>query len=400
MYILVLNCGSSSLKYQLISMDNRRVEAKGIVERIGLADGIVTYEPAGREKSSQIDLEIPDHGQAIRIVLALLVDPERGAIKSLNEINAVGHRVVHGGNKFSDSVLVTKEVMNTLRECIPLAPLHNPANIIGIEAIQKILPGLPNVAVFDTAFHQTIPAESYMYGIPYEYYTDHNIRRYGFHGTSHKFVATQAARILGKSMDSFNCITCHLGNGSSMTAVKNGKSYDTSLGMKTIAGLLMGTRCGDIDPGLHHYLYTNLGMSMDEIEDMLTKKSGLLGVSGVSSDMREVCAAAKDGNQQAQLAIDLLVHHIVHYIGAYAALLGRVDAIVFTAGIGENNTELRSRVVQRLGLFGITLDETANNCRGVEAVISTAGSSITVLVVPTNEELMIALDTQKLVSKA
>lgn len=400
MYILVLNCGSSSLKYQLISMDNRKIEAKGIVERIGLADGIVTYEPAGRDKISQIDLDIPDHGQAIKIVLALLVDPERGAVKSLKEINAAGHRVVHGGNKFSDSVLVTKEVMNTLRECIPLAPLHNPANIIGIEAIQTILPELPNVAVFDTAFHQTIPAESYIYGIPYEYYTDHNIRRYGFHGTSHKFVATQAARILGKPMDSFNCITCHLGNGSSMTAVKNGKSYDTSLGMKTIAGLLMGTRCGDIDPGLHHYLYTNLGMSMDEIEDMLTKKSGLLGVSGVSSDMREVYAAAKDGNQQAQLAIDLLVHHIVHYIGAYAALLGRVDAIVFTAGIGENNIELRSRVVQRLGLFGITLDEAANNCRGVEAVISTAGSAIKVLVVPTNEELMIALDTQKLVSPA
>ena len=400
MYILVLNCGSSSLKYQLISMENRRVEAKGIVERIGLADGIVTYEPEGKDKTCQTEIQIPDHGQAIKIVLALLVDPESGVVKSLNEISAAGHRVVHGGNKFSDSVLVTKEVMNTLRECIPLAPLHNPANIIGIEAIQTILPELPNVAVFDTAFHQTIPAESYMYGIPYEYYTDHNIRRYGFHGTSHKFVATQAARILGKSMDSFNCITCHLGNGSSMTAVKNGKSYDTSLGMKTIAGLLMGTRCGDIDPGLHHYLYTNLGMSMDEIEDMLTKKSGLLGVSGVSSDMREVYAAAKDGNQQAQLAIDLLVHHIVHYIGAYAALLGRVDAIVFTAGIGENNIELRSRVVQRLGIFGITLDEAANNCRGVEAVISTAGSAIKVMVVPTNEELMIALDTRKLVSPA
>jgi acetate kinase len=398
MNILVLNCGSSSLKYQLISMENRSVVAKGIVERIGLADGIVTFEPAGKEKTSRTGMEMNDHGEAIKTVLALLVDPEHGVVRSLDEISAAGHRVVHGGNKFSDSVLVTREVMNALRECIPLAPLHNPANIIGIEAIQKILPGLPNVAVFDTAFHQTIPAESHVYGIPYEYYSDHNIRRYGFHGTSHKYVATQAASILGKTMDGFNCITCHLGNGSSMTAVKNGKSYDTSLGMKTIAGLMMGTRCGDIDPGLHHYLYTNLGMGMDEIEDMLTKKSGLLGVSGVSSDMREVYAAAQDGNQQAQLAIDLLVHHIVHYIGAYAALLGRVDAIVLTAGIGENNIELRARVVQRLGIFGIRLDEAANNCRGVEAVISSADSAIKVLVVPTNEELMIALDTRKLVS--
>jgi acetate kinase len=398
MFILVLNCGSSSLKYQLISMENRSIEAKGIVERIGLADGIVSYEPAGMDKTTQTGLDIPDHGQAIKIVLAMLGDPKTGVVKSLHEISAAGHRVVHGGNKFSDSVLVTKEVMNTLRDCIPLAPLHNPANIIGIEAIQKILPELPNVAIFDTAFHQTIPAESFMYGIPYELYTDHNIRRYGFHGTSHKYVATQAANILGKPMDEFNCITCHLGNGSSMTAVKNGKSYDTSLGMKTIAGLLMGTRCGDIDPGLHHYLYTTLGMTMDEIETMLTKNSGLLGVSGVSSDMREVYAAAKDGNQRAQLAIDLLVHHIVHYIGAYAALLGRVDAIVFTAGIGENNIDLRSRVVQRLGIFGITLDEAANDCRGVEAVISTASSAIQVMVVPTNEELMIALDTRKLVA--
>jgi acetate kinase len=379
-------------------MEDRRVEAKGIVERIGLADGIVSYEPAGRDKTCQTGLQIPDHGQAIRIVLGCLVDAKNGVVQSLDEISAAGHRVVHGGNKFSDSVLVTREVMNTLRDCIPLAPLHNPANIIGIEAIQKILPGLPNVAVFDTAFHQTLPAESYIYGIPYEYYTDHTIRRYGFHGTSHKYVATQAARILGKPIDEFNCITCHLGNGSSITAVKDGKSYDTSLGMKTIAGLLMGTRCGDIDPGLHHYLYTNLGMTMEDIETMLTKKSGLLGVSGVSSDMREVAAAAQDGNPRARLAIDLLVHTIVHYIGAYATLLGRVDAIIFTAGIGENNIDIRSRVVQRLGIFGITLDEEANNCRGVEAVISTASSAIKVMVVPTNEELMIALDTRKLVA--
>ncbi|MBU0935436.1 MAG: acetate kinase, partial [Spirochaetes bacterium] len=348
MNVLVVNCGSSSLKYQLITIETRTVSAKGLVERIGLPDGIINHEPAGRAKVVKTGIPVPDHSCAIRHVLELLVDPAVGVIRNLNEISAAGHRVVHGGNEFSDSVLVTPEVLEAIRACIPLAPLHNPANITGIEAIQAVLPSLPNVAVFDTAFHQSIPAESYIYGIPYEYYSEHNIRRYGFHGTSHKYVSSRAAELLEVPLDKFNCITCHLGNGSSMTAIKNGKSYDTSLGMKTIAGLLMGTRCGDIDPGLHHYLATNLDMSIDEIETMLTKKSGLLGISGVSSDMREVDAAAKAGNQRAKLAVDLLVHHIVHYIGAYAALLGRVDAIVFTAGIGENNIELRAKVVNRL----------------------------------------------------
>ncbi|PKL15319.1 MAG: acetate kinase [Spirochaetae bacterium HGW-Spirochaetae-6] len=359
---------------------------------------MLSYEPTGKEKVSQKGLSIPDHGAAIKLILDLLVDPKAGILKNLNEIAAAGHRVVHGGDKFSDSVLVTPPVMQAIRDCIPLAPLHNPANIIGIEAMEKILPGLPNVAVFDTAFHQSIPAESYIYGIPYEYYEKHHIRRYGFHGTSHKYVTEEAAKMLNIPLDKFNCITCHLGNGSSMTAVKNGKSYDTSLGMKTIQGLLMGTRCGDIDPGLHHYLYTNLGMSMDAIEDMLTKKSGLLGISGISSDMREIESAAQQGNKRAQLAIDLLNHKIIHYIGAYTALLGRVDAIIFTAGIGENAIDLRAQVVNRLGALGITLDPETNNCRGKAAVISKKSSAITVMVVPTNEELMIALDTKKIVS--
>lgn len=398
MNVFVLNCGSSSLKYQLINMETKEVKAKGLVERIGLSDAILSYEPTGKEKVSQKGLSIPDHGAAIKLILDLLVDPKAGILKNLNEIAAAGHRVVHGGDKFSDSVLVTPPVMQAIRDCIPLAPLHNPANIIGIEAMEKILPGLPNVAVFDTAFHQSIPAESYIYGIPYEYYEKHHIRRYGFHGTSHKYVTEEAAKMLNIPLDKFNCITCHLGNGSSMTAVKNGKSYDTSLGMKTIQGLLMGTRCGDIDPGLHHYLYTNLGMSMDAIEDMLTKKSGLLGISGISSDMREIESAAQQGNKRAQLAIDLLNHKIIHYIGAYTALLGRVDAIIFTAGIGENAIDLRAQVVNRLGALGITLDPETNNCRGKAAVISKKSSAITVMVVPTNEELMIALDTKKIVS--
>ena len=398
MFIFVLNCGSSSFKYQLLDMSNEHRVAVGLVERIGLKDSILAYQPANGEKTVETG-DIADHAEAIRRVLGKLVAPDGGVIKSLSEITAIGHRVVHGGEKFSKSVLVDATVLAAIRENVPLAPLHNPANITGIEAMMRALPGVANVAVFDTAFHATMPAESYMYAVPYEWYERHHVRRYGFHGTSHRFVSERAAEMLGIAKERFNCITCHMGNGSSYTAIKNGQSYDTSMGMTPLEGLVMGTRCGDIDASIPGFMVAQAKMSLGEIDNDLNKKSGLLGVSGVSSDMRDVENAAAAGNARAKMALDMLLHRALKYIGAYAVELGRVDAIVFTGGIGENGLEFRAAVVERLGALGVKLDAAANKVRGKEATISTADSPIKVLVVPTNEELVIARDTQEIVER-
>ena len=398
MFIFVLNCGSSSFKYQLLDMSNEHRVAVGLVERIGLKDSILVYQPTDGEKTVETG-DIADHAEAIRRVLDKLVAPTGGVIKSLSEITAIGHRVVHGGEKFSKSVRVDSTVLAAIRENVPLAPLHNPANITGIEAMMRALPGVDNVAVFDTAFHATMPAESYMYAVPYEWYERHHVRRYGFHGTSHRFVSERAAEMLGIAKERFNCITCHMGNGSSYTAIKNGQSYDTSMGMTPLEGLVMGTRCGDIDASIPGFMAEQAQMSLGDIDNALNKKSGLLGVSGVSSDMRDVENAAAAGNARAQMALDMLLHRALKYIGAYAIELGRVDAIVFTGGIGENGHEFRAAVVERLGALGVKLDAAANKVRGKEAVISTADSPIKVLVVPTNEELVIARDTKEIVGR-
>ncbi len=398
MYVFVLNCGSSSFKYQLLDMSNEHRVAVGLVERIGMKDSVLAYEPAGGEKIKET-ADIADHEVAIKMVLNKLIDPAVGVIKSLSDIAAIGHRVVHGAEKFSGSVLITDAVIDALKENIPLAPLHNPPNITGIEAMQKALPGVPNVGVFDTSFHATMPPESYIYALPYEWYEKHHVRRYGFHGTSHRFVSERAAQILGIAKDRFNCITCHMGNGSSFTAVKDGKSYDTSMGMTPLEGIVMGTRCGDVDAGIPNYLAANVNMSFADIDNALNKKSGLLGISGVSSDMRDLQKAAVEGNSRAKLAIDVLRHRVLKYIGAYAIQLGRVDAIVFTGGIGENDIAFRASVVERLTTLGIKLDAQANNVRGQEVVVSTPDSPIKVMVVPTNEELVIARDTRDIVAK-
>ena len=398
MFVFVLNCGSSSFKYQLLDMTDERRVASGVVERIGMDDSVLAYEPAGGEKTKETG-QIANHEIAIKKVLDKLVDPQIGVIKSLSDIGAIGHRVVHGGEKFSGSVLITDPVIAALKQNIPLAPLHNPPNITGIEAMQKALPGTPNVGVFDTSFHASMPPESYIYALPYEWYEQYHVRRYGFHGTSHRFVSERAAQMLGIPSAQFNCITCHMGNGSSITAVRNGKSYDTSMGMTPLEGLVMGTRCGDVDAGIPSYLAANVGFSFADIDNAFNKKSGLLGISGVSSDMRDLQKAAAEGNARARLALDVLCHRVLKYIGAYAVELGRVDAIILTGGIGENDTLFRAAVVERLTILGIKLDAEANKARGTEVVISTADSSIKVLVVPTNEELVIARDTRDIVSK-
>ena len=398
MFVFVLNCGSSSFKYQLLDMSTERRVAVGLVERIGMSDSVLAYEPESGDKVKEIG-DIADHAVAIKKVLDKLVDPVVGVIKSLADITAIGHRVVHGAEKFSGSVLINDAVLDALKENIPLAPLHNPANITGVMAMMQAMPGVPNVGVFDTAFHSTMPAESYIYAVPYEWYEQHHVRRYGFHGTSHRFVSERAAEILGVAKDQFNCITCHMGNGSSFTAVKGGKSYDTSMGMTPLEGIVMGTRCGDIDAGIPNFLAKNVNMSFDDIDNALNKKSGLLGISGVSSDMRDVEKAASEGNKRAQLALEVLLHRVLQYIGAYAIELGRVDAIIFTGGIGENGKEFRAKVVNRLTALGIKLDAEANNVRGKEAIISTTDSPIKVMIVPTNEELVIARDTKEIVGK-
>ena len=398
MFVFVLNCGSSSFKYQLLDMVNEHRVAAGLVERIGMKDSVLSYEPANGDKIKEV-ADIADHELAIKRVLEKLVNPQIGVIKSLADIAAIGHRVVHGGEKFSGSVLINDTVIAVLKEVSPLAPLHNPANITGIESMMSAMPGIPNVGVFDTAFHATMPAESYIYALPYEWYEKYGVRRYGFHGTSHRFVSERAAELLGSAKDQFNCITCHMGNGSSFTAVKGGKSYDTSMGMTPLEGLVMGTRCGDVDAGIPNFLASNVNMSFSDIDNALNKKSGLLGISGLSSDMRDLQKAAKEGNARARLAIDVLVHRSIKYIGAYAIELGRVDAVVLTGGICENDVPFRAAIVERLSLLGIKLDAAANIPRGVEVVISTPDSPIKVIVVPTNEELVIARDTRDIVGK-
>jgi len=395
MNILVINAGSSSLKYQLLNPETQQVLAKGLCERIGI-DGKFTYKPDGKQVIKDADVAMPTHSEAIQAVLNALVDTDNGVIGSMKEIDAVGHRVVHGGEKFAKSVLITDEVMAAIEECNPLAPLHNPANIIGIKACQSLMPSTPMVAVFDTAFHQTMPPVAYTYALPYEYYENDKVRRYGFHGTSHKYVAQRAAAMLGKPMEQLKLISCHLGNGSSVTAVDCGKSVDTSMGFTPLAGLPMGTRCGDIDAGIMEYLMNKYGMDIKEMLNIMNKKSGVLGVSGVSSDFRDLEAAGAEGNQRAALAIDMFLYNVKKLIGAYAAAMGGVDAVIFTAGVGENGSQNRAGIVSGLEFMGIKIDEAKNKLRGEEIDISAEGATVRTLVIPTNEELMIALDTAAL----
>ncbi len=395
MNILVINAGSSSLKYQLLNPETQQVLAKGLCERIGI-DGKFTYKPEGKQAVKEADVAMPTHNEAIKAVLDALVDKDNGVIGSMKEIDAVGHRVVHGGEKFARSVLITGEVMAAIEECNPLAPLHNPANIIGIKACQALMPGTPMVAVFDTAFHQTMPAAAYMYALPYEYYEKDKVRRYGFHGTSHKYVTQRAAEMLGKPIEELKLISCHLGNGSSIAAVDGGKSVDTSMGFTPLAGLPMGTRCGDIDAGILQYLMNKYGMDIDKMLNVLNKKSGVEGLSCVSSDFRDLENAAGEGNEKAELAQKKFAYEVRKYVGAYAAAMGGVDAVIFTAGVGENDKVIRAMACEGLEFMGLKLDETANDVRGKETVISAADSKVKVLLIPTNEELMIAIDTAAL----
>ncbi len=395
MNILVINAGSSSLKYQLLNPETQQVLAKGLCERIGI-DGKFTYKPEGKEAVKEADVAMPTHNEAIKAVLDALVDPGNGVIGSMKEIDAVGHRVVHGGEKFARSVLITDEVMAAIEECNPLAPLHNPANIIGIRACQALMPGTPMVAVFDTAFHQTMPPAAYMYALPYEYYEKDKVRRYGFHGTSHKYVTQRASAMLGKPIEELKLISCHLGNGSSIAAVDGGKSVDTSMGFTPLAGLPMGTRCGDIDAGILQYLMNKYGMDIDKMLNVLNKKSGVEGLSCVSSDFRDLENAAAEGNEKAELAQKKFAYEVRKYVGAYAAAMGGVDAVIFTAGVGENDKAIRAMVCQGLDFMGLKLDGAANDVRGKETVISAADSKVKVLLIPTNEELMIAIDTAEL----
>ena len=400
MNILVINAGSSSLKYQLLNPDTGDLLAKGLCERIGI-DGKFTYKPQieGKETLSAVDVAMPTHAEAIQAVLDALVDAKNGVIGSMQEIDAVGHRVVHGGEAFNQSVVITDEVLKAIEDCIPLAPLHNPANLTGIRACQKVMPGVPMVAVFDTAFHQTMPAKAYMYALPYAYYETDKVRRYGFHGTSHKYVSGRAAAMLGKKPEELKLVSCHLGNGSSIAAVDCGKSVDTSMGFTPLAGLPMGTRSGDLDAGILQYLMNKYGMGIDEMLNVLNKKSGVEGLSGVSSDFRDLENAAAEGNQRALLAEEKFAYEVKKYVGAYAAAMGGVDAIIFTAGVGENDKAIRAMVCQGLEYMGVKLDAEANNGRGKECVISTADSKVKILLIPTNEELMIAKDTAALTQK-
>ena len=395
MNVLVINCGSSSLKFQLINSESEAVLAKGLCERIGI-DGRLTYQPAGGEKNVS-EKAMPTHTEAIQFVIDALTDADTGVVKSLDEIGAVGHRVVHGGEKFAKSVVVTPEVKAAIAECNDLAPLHNPANLIGIEACESLMPGTPQVVVFDTAFHQTMPEKAYMYGLPYSYYEKYKVRRYGFHGTSHSFVSKRVAEIVGKPYNATKTIVCHLGNGASVSAVLNGESVDTSMGLTPLEGLVMGTRSGDIDPAIMEFIAKKENLDIAGIMNVLNKKSGVEGVSGVSSDFRDLEAAAKAGNKRAELAIDVFAYRVAKYVGAYTAAMNGVDNIVFTAGIGENCALVRTKVCSYLGYLGITIDEEANGKRGEEIIISTPDSKVKVLVVPTNEELAIARETVALV---
>jgi len=395
MKVLVINCGSSSLKYQLIDMETENVLAKGLCERIGIDGSVLNHTPNGGKKVV-IEVDLPNHEVAIKEVIKALTDEKIGVIKSLNEISAVGHRVVHGGEKFACSVPITEAVMKALNECTPLAPLHNPPNIIGINAVTAAMPGIPQVGVFDTAFHQTMPKEAYMYALPYELYEEKHIRKYGFHGTSHKFVAERCAEIMGKPVSELKIITCHVGSGASIAAVKYGKCVDTSMGFTPLDGLVMGTRCGKIDPAVVTYLI-NEGYTAKDIDTIMNKKSGVLGVSGVSADTRDVWAAADNGDEKAILARNMFIYRIKAYIGEYLAAMNGADAIVFTAGCGENDSYTRAKVCENMDFFGIKMDESKNNIRGIEADLSASDSKIKVFVIPTNEELAIARETKKLV---
>jgi acetate kinase len=396
MKILVINAGSSSLKYQLLDMDHEKLLAKGLCERIGI-DGHLTHKPQNGKPKFDEDVALPTHTEAIAAVLEKLTSKQYGVVDSMSEISAVGHRVVHGGEKFAKSVIITDEVMDDIAACIPLAPLHNPANITGINACKAVMGDVPQVAVFDTAFHQTMPGKAFMYAIPYEYYTDLKIRRYGFHGTSHRYVSARAAELLGKPIEQLKLISCHMGNGSSICAIAGGKSVDTSMGFTPIAGLPMGTRCGDIDVSILEYLASSTGMDIEKLTNILNKKSGVLGVSGVSSDFRDLDEAADAGNKRAALALDMFNYDVAKTVGAYAAVMNGVDAIIFTAGIGENSPSTRAGICQYLGYMGAKLDLEANGKRGDDRFISTSDSKVKLLVVPTNEELVIARDTKALV---
>lgn len=391
MKVLVINCGSSSLKYQLIDSETEVALAVGLCERIGI-DGRLNHTPNGGEKVV-IEQAMPDHEVAIRMVLDALTNENYGVIKNLDEIDAIGHRLVHGGEKFTKSVIIDDEVIAGVEECSPLAPLHNPANLIGVRACQAIMPGVPNIGVFDTAFHQTMEPVAYMYGLPYEYYEKYKVRRYGFHGTSHSFVSKRAIQLLNLDPDNSKIIVCHLGNGSSISAVKNGKVVDTSMGMTPMEGLVMGTRCGDMDPTIVEYLAHSLNKSLEEVMVILNKKSGVLGISGVSSDFRDLDKASNEGNERAKLAVEVFSYRTAKYIGSYIAAMNGVDAIVFTAGLGENNIVVREQILNHFGYMGITLDKEANQIRGEEKIISTPDSKVTVAVIPTNEELAIAHET-------
>ena len=397
MKILVLNCGSSSLKYQLIDMENEAVLCIGLVERIGIEGSILTQKKDGVEGKYVKEQPMKDHQDAIKLVLEGVLDSTYGGVKDMAEIDAVGHRVVHGGEKFASSVVITDEVEEAIRKCSELAPLHNPANLMGIDAIKAIIPGVPNVAVFDTAFHQTMPASSYLYGLPYRLYTEYGVRRYGFHGTSHKYVSQRAAAMLGKDIADLKIITCHLGNGASIAAVDGGKVVDTSMGLTPLEGLIMGTRCGDIDPAIIPFIMKKENLDADGVDKLMNKESGVYGMTGISSDFRDISTAAAEGNQKAIDALDAYHKRVKKYIGAYAAEMNGVDAIVFTAGLGENGIEDRLAIASNLEVLGVKMDAEANNVRGKETVISAADSKVKVLLVPTNEELMIARDTLELV---
>ncbi|HAJ73459.1 MAG TPA: acetate kinase [Lachnospiraceae bacterium] len=396
MKVLVINCGSSSLKYQLIDSESEKVLAKGLCERIGI-DGRLTYQPEGGEKEVT-DTAMPTHKEAIQLVLDALVNEKTGAIASLKEIDAVGHRIVHGGEKFAGSAVINDEMIAAVEECSALAPLHNPANLIGIRACQDLMPGVPMVGVFDTAFHQTMPKKAYLYGLPRKYYTEYGVRKYGFHGTSHSFVSKEAAKFLGLDLNNSKIIVAHLGNGSSISAVLNGKSVDTSMGLTPLAGLVMGTRCGDIDPSIVEFIANKENKSVSEVLNILNKESGVFGLSdGLSSDFRDLGEGAANGNEAAQDALDVFAYRVAATIGSYVAAMNGVDAIAFTAGIGENDKDTRKAIVDYLGYLGVTLDEEKNGLRGENVVISTEDSKVKVAVIPTNEELMICRETVALV---
>ena len=396
MKILVINCGSSSLKYQILDMTNDTLLCKGLVEKIGIDGSVITHEKTGMEKF-RLETPMANHEDAIAQVLAAIQDPEHGVVKDMSEIGAVGHRVVHGGEKYADSVLITEAVMKDVEECCDIAPLHNPPNIAGINACKALMPDTPMVAVFDTAFHQTMPPESYLYAIPYEYYTNYHIRRYGFHGTSHKYVSRRAADMLNVDIEDLKIITCHLGNGASVSAIKHGKCIDTSMGFTPLEGLVMGTRSGDIDPALVTYIRQKENLPSGAANEILNKKSGVLGISGVSSDFRDIEAAVEEGNERAALALKVFAHKVRFYIGAYIAEMNGCDAIVFTAGVGENDITMRELICHDLGNLGIKIDPLKNKIRGKETIISADDAKIKCLLIPTNEELMIAKDTYEIV---